>query len=211
MSFSVSFGLLSQNLLLDLLEETLFGVVAQVELFAKLLHELEWLVVFEHFDLFNVFAIQFNLQHADGLFWSWREVWWLLLLLLPGMLLLVSGVSDLLLLVGAEGVVDHGWLHSVVLCVWSSIFVICRTSARRAIELLRCVGLPLGLSGMELRLSSCCWYLSLLSCLGWSLKFIFSPFCFPILLEVLRLWRLEAFVLWLEKGLRLNWLMLHTS
>lgn len=67
MSFSVSFGLLSQNLLLDLLKETLFGVVAQVELFAELLHELEWLVVFEHFDLFNVFAIQFNLQHADWL------------------------------------------------------------------------------------------------------------------------------------------------
>lgn len=52
------------------------------------------------------------------------------------MLLLVSGVSDLLLLVGAEGVVDHGWLYSVVLSVWSSIFVICRTSTRRTIELL---------------------------------------------------------------------------
>jgi hypothetical protein len=149
MSFSVSFGLLSENLLLDLLEETLFGVVAQVELLAKLLHELEWLVVFEHFDLFNMFAIQFDLQHTDGLFYGWREVWWL-----PGLVLLVSGVSNLLLLVGAEGVVHHGWLHSFVLCVWSSIFLIYGTSTRRAIELLRCVGLPLSLSRMELSLLS---------------------------------------------------------
>lgn len=136
-------------MLLDLLEETLFGVVTQVELFAELLHQFERLVVFEHFDLLNVFAIQFNLQHTDGLFHSRREVG-----RLPGMRLLVPGVTGMQLLVRAERVVDHGWLEPVVLCVWSSIFVICRTSTRRAMGLLRCVGLPLGLLGMELSLLS---------------------------------------------------------
>ena len=169
MFYSVSFGLLSENLLLDLFEETLFGVVAQVELPAKLLHELEWLVVFEHFDLFDMFAIQFYLQHTDGLFYGWREVWWL-----PGMVLLVSGVSNLLLLVGAEGVVHHGWLHSFLLCVWSSIFVIHGTSTRRAIELLRCVGLPLSLSRMELSLASGCRSSVRLYCLTYVYESIYS-------------------------------------
>jgi len=71
------------------------------------------------------------------------------------MLLLISGVTRMQLLAGAEGAVDHGWLDSVVLCVWSSILLICRTSTRRTIELLGCVGLPLSLSGMELSLLAC--------------------------------------------------------
>jgi len=141
---------------LDLLEETLFGVVAQVELFTELLHEFERLVVFEHFDLLNVFAIQFNLQHTDGLFHSRREVGRLASMrLLINLILiwrwsivpyniliisLVSGVTRRQLLVRAERVVDHGWLEPVMLCGWSSIFVICRTSTRRAVGLLRCVG-----------------------------------------------------------------------
>jgi hypothetical protein len=77
------------------------------------------------------------------------------------MLVLVSGVARMQLLAGAEGAVDHGWLDSVVLCVWSSILVICRTSTRRTIELLGCVGLPLSLSGLQILME-----LGLLSCLG---------------------------------------------
>ena len=68
--------------------------------------------------------------------------------------------------------------------------------------LLRCVGLPLGLPGMEL---------SLLAGLRWSLAFIVSSLRFPMLLEVFLLWLPETLVLWLEKCLRLNWLVLHAS
>lgn len=59
---------------MDLLEEAVFGVVAQVELLAKLLDELEWLVVLEDLDLFDVFAVELDLENADWLFDSWREV-----------------------------------------------------------------------------------------------------------------------------------------
>lgn len=59
---------------MDLLEEAVLGIVAQVELFAELLDELKWFVVLEDFYLFHVFAVEFDLQHADWLFYSWREV-----------------------------------------------------------------------------------------------------------------------------------------
>jgi len=59
---------------LDLFKQSLFGIVAQIELLAELLNELKWLISFEHFDLFDIFSIQLDLQNTNWLFHSWREV-----------------------------------------------------------------------------------------------------------------------------------------
>ena len=65
--WTASIVLIHLNLLLDLLEEPLARVLAQVELVAEFIHDLCWVVVLEDLDLFDMLAVELDLQNADRL------------------------------------------------------------------------------------------------------------------------------------------------
>ena len=57
-----------------LLEKPSLGIVAEIELFCKLMDNVARVVVLEHFDFFQVVAVQLYLKHADWLFNSWQRI-----------------------------------------------------------------------------------------------------------------------------------------
>lgn len=58
---------LSQDLLLDLLEKSLFGLVTQIEFLSKSLDDLVWLIVFVYLNFFNMLTVKLNLENTDRL------------------------------------------------------------------------------------------------------------------------------------------------
>ena len=71
--WTASIVLIHLNLLLDLLEKPLARVLAQVELVAEFIHDLGWVVVLEDLDLFDMLAVELDLQNADRLLDDWEE------------------------------------------------------------------------------------------------------------------------------------------
>lgn len=54
----------------DLVEESSLGVVTEIELLAKSLHNHSRVVILVHFDLLNVLPVELNFQDADRLILS---------------------------------------------------------------------------------------------------------------------------------------------
>ena len=59
---------------MDLLQESPLGIVAQIELFAKRMYNKARVIIFKHFYLLKVMAIQLNFEHTDWLLHRWKSI-----------------------------------------------------------------------------------------------------------------------------------------
>ena len=59
---------------MDLFEQSSLCIVAQIELLAKLVNNIFWIVIFKNLDLFQMMAVKFDLEHADWLLNGWQSI-----------------------------------------------------------------------------------------------------------------------------------------
>lgn len=68
----VSHIIVHLDLLLNLFQQPLPSILAEIKVIAKLLYNLAGIIIFKHFYFLNIFPIKFDLQNTNWLLNHWQ-------------------------------------------------------------------------------------------------------------------------------------------